>query len=712
MHRNVYLGLATATLALMGCQEDGYTPPTGAGAASLSLSATPTKPVALFNLCDPVVIDQSVVIRDQATIAGNFDFEKVIEAIRLSSGGSATTNDDLAQSLTSGLLTNPFSQPVSGLPIPAALRTPEAALTGSALNSQMRPIALFNRFDLAPSDGAHCGEYRIVYGRYPNSSTNRYLLIFEAALPNPDPGAGLEGCRPVAEFWHSLSDPSMTTAQRATALEDFYFNGLTGFDPVVQHANYGFPLGQVRSNMFKDASVLGFSWQLREWRTGLDGSGKPVFVPDTDKDNPLAEFYDENSSNPDPAGFAVEQADFLNHFTSDVMTNLLQFELGGTTAVACPQINAFGAGFANRFNEFQSTAGPTDVDDPAAIASPVFRSNVSGAIPGGAPGITDDHVINRATAMTCAGCHEVSNGAPISPTASWPPSARFVHVDEQGPTPPSIAPLSSALTNCFLPHRRDILEGFVCTSGGGGDAGVGDGGGSGDGGTTPDAGFDAGTPDSGTPTTCGGPYGGTCPSGQYCEFGNYNICGASGTGTCLPAPVSCLYTSPNAVCGCDGQSYSNECLAQQAGVDVQHQGACGCKLKPPTGCCFEDSQCGKGGVCAGASCGKRSAGVCKGPPPVRGSCWTSDQCGAGMVCKGAIVCPCGQRCLQRDQPGKCEKLRVSLSPALSEATKSLLQSSTDAQREAAVEKIDAAVEAERELERSKPGAFVPVRRSH
>jgi hypothetical protein len=28
--------------------------------------------------------------------------------------------------------------------------------------SSFAPVALFNRFDLVPADGAHCGEYRIV----------------------------------------------------------------------------------------------------------------------------------------------------------------------------------------------------------------------------------------------------------------------------------------------------------------------------------------------------------------------------------------------------------------------------------------------------------------------------------------------------------------------------------------------------------------------
>ena len=44
------------------------------------------------------------------------------------------------------------------------------------------PIGLFNRFDLAPFDGTHCGEYRIVYPRRSGMSDTgrRNLIIFEA----------------------------------------------------------------------------------------------------------------------------------------------------------------------------------------------------------------------------------------------------------------------------------------------------------------------------------------------------------------------------------------------------------------------------------------------------------------------------------------------------------------------------------------------------
>jgi hypothetical protein len=45
----------------------------------------------------------------------------------------------------------------------------------------MVPLALFNRFDLAPETWSHCGEHRIVYGLKrpePDTPLDRFLLIF------------------------------------------------------------------------------------------------------------------------------------------------------------------------------------------------------------------------------------------------------------------------------------------------------------------------------------------------------------------------------------------------------------------------------------------------------------------------------------------------------------------------------------------------------
>jgi hypothetical protein len=76
------------------------------------------------------------------------------------------------------------------------------------------------------------------------------------------------------------------------------------------------------------------------------------------------------------------------------------------------------------------------------------------------------------------------------------------------------------------------------------------------------------------PTTCGGIAALTCPKDQYCNFPLATNCGATDqSGTCAPKPQACtaIYKP---VCGCDGTTYSSDCVAASVGISVKAQGAC------------------------------------------------------------------------------------------------------------------------------------------
>lgn len=73
------------------------------------------------------------------------------------------------------------------------------------------------------------------------------------------------------------------------------------------------------------------------------------------------------------------------------------------------------------------------------------------------------------------------------------------------------------------------------------------------------------------PTVCGGFVGATCGGGELCLFEEGAICGwADATGTCEPVPAAC-YSLYAPVCACDGNVYSNDCMAHAAGTSVLHE---------------------------------------------------------------------------------------------------------------------------------------------
>jgi hypothetical protein len=380
-------------------------------------------------------------------------------------GGGAPTPLDLYQQMWDALDDNAhakFSAPhcddasppsINGFPIDCP--RPETVLKNTKPSSFV-PVALFNRFDLAPADGGHCGEYRIVYAMRSGAS-GRNFIIFEGILPNPNPRCGLEACRPVVDFWESLAslDPATSTGAAALAngLEQFYFKGLPGFEPVVHPGHYGAKggggygangAGQIRTNMF----VGGFEWQLREFNLvtvcPTMGSCKLVLQPVTVKTNPFHEMFNVLEPAPDPRA-----STFQSVFPAQ------------SGPLAEDDLNRLGMNISNRFNAGQSSSQDfaEHYEQQLLMGSPpnAFSAAIDTELAAiGRSDLDAADVARRATTQSCGGCHELSNGEFLGGSVNprWPSSRGFVHVDES-------SFLSEALWCTFLPFRKSVLDGFA-----------------------------------------------------------------------------------------------------------------------------------------------------------------------------------------------------------------------------------------------------------
>jgi hypothetical protein len=416
-------------------------------------------------------VRRSLVVTEQPILA-RFTFQRVLDQLVAQSGVPGLTslalfqqwwdtNNPAAQGLGRGA--NCDTAAINSFPFtcrPSPAEGKQAQCTSlSDPDCAYVPIGLFNRFDLAPVDGAHCGEHRIVFAKASGvtDSRNRNLIIFEAALPNPLPNQGIKGCRKIVDEWANLNAIDDLNA-RADKLEAFYFAGHGNIPPVISVEHYGdnaLGVGQIRSDQFMSPTGSGIPWSLREFkllRSGCPGTACAMrMLPVTVKNNPYGPLFGES-----PGSDANGADNFAAYFAKNSVASLAaatRADIGMITPEKYDAAQSNSSGTNNDSNYPGMFAENADL--PGAIQTTLTAIGST---------LTPLQIVARAQTQSCAGCHQLSNNADLGGSVTWPASLNFVHISERltevvdGVTRYQISP---ALIQAFLPVRKEVMEQYL-----------------------------------------------------------------------------------------------------------------------------------------------------------------------------------------------------------------------------------------------------------
>ncbi|MES2676483.1 MAG: hypothetical protein V4660_19755 [Pseudomonadota bacterium] len=328
------------------------------------------------------------------------------------------------------------------LPVECRPQEGKQALDPTAI-SKYQLISLVNRFDLHDRNFESCGEYRMIFAVM-GQPEGRNLIIFEADLKN-NIALG-EGCLAVQNFWKDLSVQGSADV-RGQRLAHFYRTGIPefGIRAPISVESYTTGRGQIRTNQFLESTP---SWVLKEYQFIPNSSRNALEIVPV-KDNPVGALMNDDTA---------EARTFRNRFLDNMQTLLGDANTFGFSPriTDANNIQSHSSGPLLADNMYRNVAS---ADFKDAIQARLVQLNVSSTI-------SPDQLLNRATGLTCGGCHMPAfiDTLPIETTSAGTtfllPTNLFTHVDETTVVDGKFV-LSDALNLESLPHRKKVLENFL-----------------------------------------------------------------------------------------------------------------------------------------------------------------------------------------------------------------------------------------------------------
>jgi hypothetical protein len=187
-------------------------------------------------------------------------------------------------------------------------------------------------------------------------------------------------------------------------------------------------------------------WSLREFKLVLGATLEVVPVPV--KNNPWGGLFDPASNHAQAAAFRAAFVDQVEALAAPVLTDIdvsfdVAFDTGQSQASGTPE------------NNFLAQLGTQPSELRTAIEAELVSIGST---------LTADDVVLRAQSLSCAGCHRLNAGLSLGAGLVSPSALGFVHVTERetetvdGEVRFLISP---ALTDHFLPKRKQVLEDFL-----------------------------------------------------------------------------------------------------------------------------------------------------------------------------------------------------------------------------------------------------------